>query len=58
MDKHEVEKAVEHAARDGRLTCHDARKLAEELGVDYRVVGQACNDIGVKIRVCELGCFE
>jgi hypothetical protein len=57
MEKPEVEEAVRLAAKDGPLTCHDARELAEKLGVDYQVVGQACNDLGVKIRVCELGCF-
>jgi hypothetical protein len=58
MEKQEVEAAVKLAAKDGPLTCHDARALAEKLGVEYRVVGQACNDLGVKVRVCELGCFE
>ncbi len=57
MEKPELEKEIKQAAKDGPLTCHDARKLAEKLGVDYQVVGQACNDLGIKIRICELGCF-
>jgi hypothetical protein len=57
MDQENVKKEVEKAAHDGRLTCHEARALAEKLGVDYSEVGQACNELNLKIRACELGCF-
>jgi hypothetical protein len=57
MDLQQVKQAVEQAATNGVLTCHDARALAEELEVEYSLVGQACNEVGVKVRVCELGCF-
>jgi hypothetical protein len=57
MDLEKVKEAVVQAAKDGVLTCHDARALAERLGVDYALVGQACDDAGVKVRSCELGCF-
>ena len=57
MDLDQVKEAVEKEAKNSVLTCHDARALAERLGVDYGLVGQACNDADVKVRVCELGCF-
>ncbi len=57
MDPEKVKEAVLAAATNGVITCHDARALAEKLGVDYSVVGKACNDADVKVRVCELGCF-
>jgi len=57
MDLQQVKQAVEQAATNGVLTCHDARALAEELEVEYSLVGQACDEVGVKVRVCELGCF-
>ena len=57
MDLEQVKKEVQLAAKDGVLTCHDARALAEKLGVPYKLVGKACNEAGVKVRVCELGCF-
>jgi hypothetical protein len=57
MDLEQVKEAVERAATNGVLTCHDARALAEELEVEYSLVGRACNEVGVKVRVCELGCF-
>jgi len=57
MDQEDVKKEVEQVAKNGGLSCHEARALAEKLGVDYGVVGQACNDLKIKIHVCELGCF-
>jgi hypothetical protein len=57
MDLKDIKREVEQAATSGVLTCHDARALAEKLGVDYGLVGQACNEAGVKVRACELGCF-
>ncbi len=57
MDLEQVKEAVKQAATDGVLTCHDARALAEALGVTYALVGQACDEAGLKVRVCELGCF-
>lgn len=53
----EVLEAVKQAAKDGRLSCTAARKLAEELKVPPRIVGEACNALKIKIKACELGCF-
>jgi hypothetical protein len=57
MDMEQVEAEVEKAATEKVLTCHDARALAEKLGVDYLTLGTACNEAGIKVRICELGCF-
>jgi hypothetical protein len=57
MDLEQVKAEVEKAATNKVLTCHDARALAEKLGVDYSLVGKACNEANIKVRVCELGCF-
>jgi hypothetical protein len=57
MDLERIKAEVERAAEGGRLSCHDARALAEKLGVDYGRVGKACNELEVKIQACELGCF-
>lgn len=55
--KPEVLEAVRLAAKEGRLTCTQARKLAQELKVAPRVVGNAANELKIKIKSCELGCF-
>lgn len=49
--------ALQKAAPGGKITCTAARRLAEELGVPARTVGEACNVLGIKITACELGCF-
>jgi LAO/AO transport system kinase len=55
--KEKILDAVRAASKEGRIACHNARKVAEELEVPYREVGQAANELKVKIVQCELGCF-
>lgn len=56
MKKELKEKMLEKVA-DGRLSCAAARKLAEDLGISYKEVGAAADELGIKIRDCQLGCF-
>jgi|WetSurMetagenome_2_1015567.scaffolds.fasta_scaffold00123_30 molybdopterin-guanine dinucleotide biosynthesis protein MobB len=44
-------------AVEGRITCAVARMIAEETGAPYSSVGAAANELKIKIRNCELGCF-
>lgn len=44
-------------AVDGKLTCAAARQIAEELGIPYAEVGAAADELGVRIKNCQLGCF-
>lgn len=53
----EIKTAVQNAAKDGKLSCTAARKLAEELGVAPREIGQMADELKIKIYGCELGCF-
>jgi hypothetical protein len=55
--KAELLEAVKNVSRDGRITCTEARSLAEELNVHPREIGDACNALKIKIIACELGCF-
>jgi hypothetical protein len=52
-----VLEAVKAAAKEGRIACAAALKLAEELGVPSLEVGKAANALGIKIVQCSLGCF-
>ncbi len=52
-----VKEAVKAGAKDGRIPCAVALKLAEELGVPALEVGKAANALGIKIAQCSLGCF-
>lgn len=53
-----IRQAVKEAARDGRISCTVARKLARDLQVTPGEIGAACNDLKIKIHTCELGCFK
>ncbi len=53
----QVREAVLKAATEGRITCPAARELADRLGVDPGVIGDACNQLRIKIKGCALGCF-
>lgn len=52
-----VLQAVLKVAKDGRLSCTLARKLARDLEVTPGTIGAACNQLKIKIKECELGCF-
>ncbi|MBD3243120.1 MAG: hypothetical protein GF331_21190 [Chitinivibrionales bacterium] len=45
--------------RDGKriLACARALALAERLGVTPREVGTICDENGIRIAHCQLGCF-
>jgi LAO/AO transport system kinase len=53
----ELFQKVREREEDGKITCSEARKVAEELGIPYQEVGKVCNELKIKIVACELGCF-
>ncbi|BCB95974.1 hypothetical protein JZK55_08960 [Dissulfurispira thermophila] len=55
--KKEIESILKTRSNEGMITCSDARKIAEELGVHYKEIGKAANKLKIKIKNCELGCF-
>ena len=42
---------------NGKLPCPVAFKIAKELSVSTKDVGEACNKLDLKISSCQLGCF-
>ncbi len=57
LDKKDVERLVQNAAKDGRLSCEKAHQLADEHGLDLKEVGEAADKLKIKIYACQLGCF-
>ncbi len=57
INTEEIRTAVQNAAKDGKLSCAVARKLASELGVAPKEIGQTANELKIKLCGCELGCF-
>jgi len=56
MDK-ALEEKVKSSLVNGKLPCAVAFKIAEELKVSPRKVGDMANRSGIKIASCQLGCF-
>ena len=55
--KKELKEKMLKKVTDGRLSCAAARKLADDLGISYKEVGAAADELGIKIKDCQLGCF-
>ncbi len=55
--KEELKEEMLKKTVDGKIPCAVARKLAEDLGLSYKEVGNAADELGIKIKDCQLGCF-
>ena len=53
----QIIEAVKKAATEGKITCTQARSLADEYNVPPKVIGEAADSLKIKIKACELGCF-
>lgn len=57
LAKKNISNLLTERADGGRITCSAARSIAEELGVAYSLVGAVANELKIKVKSCELGCF-
>ncbi len=57
MNGQDVLKKLEETCPEKKITCSDARRLAGEWEIDARELGKICDQAGIKIVACELGCF-
>jgi len=57
VNKETLKEAVRKASSDGRLTCDKAHELGKELDVSLREIGAVCNELNIKVKACQLGCF-
>ena len=55
--KEELRQEIMKKTVDKKLPCAAARKIAEDLDIPYIEVGAAADELGVKIKNCQLGCF-
>ena len=53
----ELEEKVASSLVDDQLPCPAAFKIAKELKVSLREVGETADKLGIKISSCQLGCF-
>lgn len=52
-----TEQVLATAGDDRKISCTDARNIADEHGMPMGDMGQLCDELDLKIYACELGCF-
>jgi hypothetical protein len=52
-----IEMLRSRSGDEKRLTCTEAFKIARDLEIPVGEVGKACNELGIKVVACQLGCF-
>jgi hypothetical protein len=52
-----IETLKSQAGDDKRLACNEAFKIARDLDLPLADVGRTCNELGIKMVQCQLGCF-
>ena len=57
MNQEEIMAKLKEAARDGKIPCAMAFKIAKECSVSTREIGDLLNQLKIKISSCQLGCF-
>ncbi len=57
MKQEEVIVKLKEAARDGKISCAVAFKIAKENNLSTKEVGSLLNQLKIKIANCQLGCF-
>ncbi len=57
MVEESLAQAIRGALVEGQLPCAEAFRLAEELKIKPATVGQAADELGVRISRCQLGLF-
>jgi hypothetical protein len=57
MKNEEITAKLQEAAKDGKIPCAVAQKIATDNNVSMKVVGDLLNQMKIKIKQCQLGCF-
>ena len=57
MNQEEIIAKLKDAAKDGKIPCAIAFKIAKECNVSTKEIGNLLNQVKIKISNCQLGCF-
>ena len=52
-----IETLKAEAGDDKHIACEVAFRIARDLDVPLADVGRTCNELGIKVMQCQLGCF-
>jgi hypothetical protein len=57
MTRDKIAEAVRERAREGKLSCGAAFRIADELEINPLRVGESANALGIRLYHCQLGLF-
>ena len=57
LKEEEIAAKLKEAAKDGKISCAMAQKIAIENKIPMNQVGNLLNKMKIKIAQCQLGCF-
>lgn len=57
MKQEEIIAKLKESAREGKIPCAMAFKIAKECSVSTKEIGNLLNQLKIKITSCQLGCF-
>jgi hypothetical protein len=57
MNKEAVIEKINAHTKDGKITCNQAFKIAEEENIPKKELGEMFNEMKIKVTNCQLGCF-
>ena len=57
VKQEEIIAKLKEAAKDGKIPCAMAFKIAKDCGVSTKEIGDLLNQLKIKISSCQLGCF-
>ena len=52
-----LESRIKLSAVNGRLSCPSAFQIAKDLNLELKEVGEAIDQLGIKVNECQLGLF-
>ena len=57
MKEEEISVKIQEAAKNGKIACAQAMKIAAENNISNKEMGEILNRLKIKIAQCQLGCF-
>jgi hypothetical protein len=58
MNENELKELIMRKQANGKISCKVAFDIAEESGASKGEIGELLNEMQIKIRACQLGCFK
>lgn len=58
MDEKDLRDLILTKQVDGTISCSAALHIAEKAGTSSQKIGRLLNEMNIKVKACQLGCFK